>query len=183
MIYLEQGATLFEATILISVLATMTAVLAPVGGAMIDRARVITAKQQVSALASAMDLLLADQYGRLPLADARLLVSDGDVPRASDDAWSAPVDGRQVLLLTDVLYENTFSLPEPSSAAAFGWRGPYMQEEIGPDPWGNRFSVSVADGGPTVILSAGPDATTETPFARLAAGPLDGDDIRFVIGS
>ncbi len=70
----------------------------------------------------------------------------------------------------------------------FAWRGPYMNDEISPDPWGNRYMVNSfalynpIDAGPhdrfasgVVCLSAGPDSGIDTDFNQ-PSGWRTGDD-------
>jgi hypothetical protein len=66
-----------------------------------------------------------------------------------------------------------FGTPFDKEWWAMGWSGPYFNK-IEPDPWGNTYLSNVAmlhsdtDGdyflGPTIVLSAGPNETIETPF-------------------
>lgn len=92
----------------------------------------------------------------------------------------------------------------------FAWRGPYMTAPITADPWGNRYMSNVAflDPNPedptavlgtpvaianqlewvvqpTVVLSAGPDKTVDTPFYMPNGLPggyaIGNDDIGFVL--
>jgi type II secretory pathway pseudopilin PulG len=76
----------------------------------------------------------------------------------------------------------------------FGWRGAYMTAPINPDPWGNRYMINAEflDASPdlpgnynnmafdVVVLSAGINEITETPFAMDGAAP-GGDDQIYVI--
>jgi type II secretory pathway pseudopilin PulG len=73
-----------------------------------------------------------------------------------------------------------------------GWNGPYLNTEIGSDPWGNQYMVNVAylDSAPGVadamgysknavfVLSAGPNQIIETPFTQpIVNADIFGDDI------
>lgn len=59
----------------------------------------------------------------------------------------------------------------------YRWKGPYLSERAGPDPWGNHYSVNIAFiTTPDIIgfgknlacwvLSAGPNGIWETSFAQ-----------------
>jgi type II secretory pathway pseudopilin PulG len=146
-----------------------------------------------------------------------LLVGAGDTPdtgRSGTAEWSRPVgstfaiatDGGTVepsfhvdtlanhLLFNTPLGEGERRWPtaldsERGAAARFQWRGPYL-DEVGSDPWGNRYMVNVfalqspPDGGPfdhygsgVVCLSAGPDQAVSTPFNQPVGWRSDGDDM------
>ena len=70
----------------------------------------------------------------------------------------------------------------------FAWRGPYISDEILPDPWGNRYMANVfglynpPGAGPrdryataVVCYSAGPDGAVDTDFNQ-PLGWRTGDD-------
>jgi general secretion pathway protein G len=62
---------------------------------------------------------------------------------------------------------------QPPDAPVNKWRGPYLESDIPPDPWGNEYlyeEVQDQYGEPSFqITSLGPDGTNGTP-----------DDIRLV---
>ena len=49
--------------------------------------------------------------------------------------------------------------PPADPAAAKSWRGPYLDDKLPPDPWGNpyRYAVPGADGQPYALYSTGAD--------------------------
>jgi len=85
----------------------------------------------------------------------------------------------------------------------FGWRGAYMQEPVGPDPWGWSYQsntmflqpASDASSGTTngllnggwindvIVISAGPDGNVGTKFGDNTTGAttVTGDDIVYVV--
>jgi type II secretory pathway pseudopilin PulG len=79
---------------------------------------------------------------------------------------------------------------------AMGWSGPYFNK-IEPDPWGNMYLSNAAmlhsDSagnyflGPTIVISAGPNETIETPFdmypVHISKGPVGGDDMVCVLSA
>lgn len=119
-----------------------------------------------------------------------LLVGDGDVPQLApggDARWIAPA-GDRVGLLRDqlILKPAMYSLPS-RQVLSKGWRGPYIENAIGADPWGHRYAINVrflreGDGRDTVVLSAGPNGVIETPFEEQALLP-GGDDIVALVSS
>ena len=100
--------------------------------------------------------------------------------RAAAAGWDASLGSRSVGLLNDQLQENTPGYTPHVWANAFGWRGPYVQDPVGPDPWGQRYAVNVGalfrPGLDMVVVCAGPDGRVEMPFARDGALP-SGDDL------
>ncbi len=77
---------------------------------------------------------------------------------------------------------------EQGFSSLFAWRGPYMNDQISPDPWGNRYAVNVfalyspPRVGPldrfssaVVCFSAGPDGNVDTDFNQ-PFGWTTGDD-------
>ncbi|HEY4636541.1 MAG TPA: hypothetical protein VIG92_08275 [Rhodospirillales bacterium] len=84
--------------------------------------------------------------------------------------------------------------------AEYAWRGAYLQEPVGPDPWGYRYGVNVefwakATGvgvgvsgsvNDVFVLSTGRDGVADTPFETLATAGRDGatalgDDVIYVV--
>lgn len=72
----------------------------------------------------------------------------------------------------------------------FAWRGPYISDEIFPDPWGNRYMANVfalynpPGAGPfdrynsgVVCYSAGPDAAVDTNFNQPDGWETGDDDV------
>ncbi len=69
----------------------------------------------------------------------------------------------------------------------FAWRGPYINDNVDPDPWGNRYMANVfgmyvpadidSDGFSTAVVcySAGPDEEVDTDFNQ-PGGWFTGDD-------
>lgn len=69
----------------------------------------------------------------------------------------------------------------------FAWRGPYINDRVDPDPWGNRYMANVfalftppgvtsdGYGSAVVCYSAGPDEEIDTAFNQ-SGGWFTGDD-------
>ncbi len=62
------------------------------------------------------------------------------------------------------------------------WNGPYIDEEIGPDPWGRAYIVNVNgyfnSAERVIVLCAGPNGQVNTPVSATTAV---GDDIMVVL--
>jgi type II secretory pathway pseudopilin PulG len=116
-------------------------------------------------------------------AAASRLASNGDVVR-----WAAG----QMDYLDDHLIKNRagFLLRGPNNS--HGWNGPYLNSDIGTDPWGNQYMVNAAylDSSPGVadamgysksavyVLCAGPNQVLETPFTQpIVNADIFADDI------
>lgn len=119
-----------------------------------------------------------------------------------DDDGTTTASMRDQFVLNTPLYptprEN--SLNHPGSFNVPGWRGTYVNNPLGPDPWGKKYLVntvftSVAidasagtnegqkSGGwsyDIFIISAGPNGIYETPFGQMNA-TASGDDIIYVV--
>ena len=74
-----------------------------------------------------------------------------------------------------------------TSDARFAWRGPYLDEPVEADPWGQRYMANVfglyaADddgefGSEVVCYSAGPDGEIDTGFNQPVAWATGDDDL------
>jgi hypothetical protein len=119
-----------------------------------------------------------------------LLVGAGAAPSVGvggDSAWVAPLDAAGIgaldaQLVTNAVGYSAFS-PRQTDGTR-GWRGPYIEAGIGPDPWGHRYAINVralsSGVSRTVVVSAGPNGRIETAFQGVAifAG---GDDLVAVV--
>jgi len=78
----------------------------------------------------------------------------------------------------------------------FAWRGPYINDSIEPDPWGNRYMANVfglyspggamdGDGFGTAVVcySAGPDEEVDTAFNQPHGWVTGDDDITAVVSA
>lgn len=201
----EAGITLIEITIVLTVLAVISAVAAPTASRTLDRARVTRALGDQAGIRTAI-LAFANELpgyqgfnidGTSPSATpVNMLVSDGDTPReasATGDArWDDPVDNATGLV--DFL-ERHLVTNNPRGNAAFAypisggnqWRGAYLTSPIDPDPWGNRYAVNTKylqtpanTKMDTFVLSAGPDEQIDTAFEKDGITPGDDDLITVV---
>lgn len=106
-----------------------------------------------------------------------LLVSEGNTPSKTSGTgvaasttgylienaveWDDPI-GDEVEHASDHLVDNDNGYTAPSfpalggPKAGLGWRGAYISNSTGPDPWGNRYGCN------TVFLNPGSDVTSST---------------------
>lgn len=193
-----RGFSLVEVVTVLSVTAILAAALAPVAKTVTDRARLVRANADETAIRDAILQLLSDTGGTQIKTQGNtgtvvnILVSDGDIPRevsATGDAqWQAVVDNATGLvdfLERHLVTNNPGGNPAnkwnvPATIGAKGWKGAYLTAPVDPDPWGNRYAVNVKFLGvateDVVVLSAGPNEIIDTLFAvnGLVTG---GDDI------
>jgi len=177
----ERGMSMVEATIILMVLAILTAVLAPSIGDYVNDARQTKAKEDVEALGTSILRMLRDTGKPFPqraitssyIAANRvdLLVSEGNAPSSTamgtpaeatnykvsnlldwDDAIANGVELATDHLVTNVAGYAVVSFPASGGPKpGLGWRGGYLSTNTGPDPWGNRYGCT------TVWLSPGSD--------------------------
>lgn len=71
---------------------------------------------------------------------------------------------------------------ETGSLGGESWKGPYLDANIGPDPWGNAYIVNVngffSSIERVIVLSAGPNGQINTAPSATTAG---GDDLMILI--
>ena len=231
----EAGLSLVEASIVLSVLAILTAALAPSIGGYVSDAQHGAARRDVEVIGSAIARMLSDVGESWIVRDGNgaaatnppshaagnrvdLLVTSGATPtvgvaRSTAGAdWDDAVDDAAVQRLEYYLVANTpgnaatnayrttasmsvLSEFDPDGGALYnaehGWRGAYVPDPIGPDPWGTRYSVNVEflaralGAGPSgnvndvFVVSAGPDRVIDTRFDT--DGAVAGTDILYVL--
>jgi competence protein ComGC len=198
----EAGFTLIEVSLMLIAALIMVFALTPSVAATIHNARVTAAETMMADIEAGILLFQDDLQIKYFTYDGGLntghliyvLVSDGDIPREVSDAatmseWQQPVsnsattryDFMERHLITNVLTGGMYNELGNPEAPARGWRGPYLNPPIGPDPWGNRYAINSQYLVPptfndVVILSAGQNEIIETAFTGnpLLAG---GDDL------
>jgi type II secretory pathway pseudopilin PulG len=188
----QVGLSLVETVIVLSVMTTVTGVLATVGLSLVAQARELQVERDCASLRDAVITLLVDanqtsirlQQGHGPRLD--LLVSAGSPPdrdTADGSRWLRTADSLGTVdLIEHYLVENTpagnpaSAWPTPTSVESGGWRGAYLRAVPATDPWGHRYAVNVRYLGTrsdVLVLSAGPNGIVETPYegrGLLAAG-------------
>lgn len=183
------GFSLSEVTIILTTLTVMSGLAAPAIGDYVAQAQVVRARHDVRTLAVCLIQLFGDTASERRIeggwATQDLLVGAGAIPGAGEREsipWTAPVGGT-VGLLDDQLIRNTAGY---TPYRASGWRGSYLQDPVGPDPWGNRYAINVralrSRHADTVVLSAGPDGLVHSLF-EVDGLPTRGDDIGALVAS
>jgi type II secretory pathway pseudopilin PulG len=197
----QRGITLVEATIVLTVLAILSAAAAPVVSRTLDRAKMARALDDTKAIKTAINNFITEFTSFTPFTTTgvsggttvQMLVSDGDTPRTVGAGGAAqwgdavnPAAAQPVDFLERHLVTNT-----PGGAGAYTtaganpWRGAYINAPIDPDPWGNRYAVNAlylrtTTTNDVFVLSTGPDEEINTAFAVNGATP-GGDDIIAVV--
>ncbi len=195
--------TLVEMTIILSVIAVLTAVLVPTVMSHITQSRILRARMDVRTLGDAITRFYQDT-GFVPRTTdsiaggpgrnvVDILVSDGTTPELSVDA----VEVNQWLVGDPDYFGNHLVNNVPGYALKaggdeLGWAGPYVTQYPAPDPWGNRYMCNVlyldpqpgvvADDGSAkravLVVSAGPNGIMETAFEQPVTDvETRGDDV------
>jgi len=195
--------TLVEMTIILSVIAILSAVLVPTVMSHISQSRILRAKQDVKTLGNAIARLYQDTAFVPKTNDSRnggpgvhavdLLVSPGNAPALPAKStgvaqWATGTTD----MLGNHLYNNVPGYRLKSSNEMPGWNGPYIASTPAPDPWGNRYMINVVHLDPTpnvldssgnlksavFVLSAGENGIAETFFDQPVTDvSVGGDDI------
>jgi hypothetical protein len=186
----EHGFSISEITTTLVVLSVLTTMATPAINDYVEQAKLIRAQSDVATLSVSLVRLFNDVgferdrpggWGRYDL-----LVGAGNPPTADREAsmaWTASAAGPEVGLLDDQLVRNTAGYPRRDR---FGWRGPYLQSVVRPDPWGMRYGVNAGArqdaGSDVIVLSAGPDGIVSVPF-EMDGLPAGHDDMLAVVSS
>jgi type II secretory pathway pseudopilin PulG len=165
----ERGMSLVEATIILMVLAVLTAVIAPSMGDYLEDARQMKAKEDVEALGMGIKRLLRDTGFKglrftngttaLTLGNrVDVLLSDGTAPTISGAAFASADNLTDAATLNwnavtqsdsfeSHLVRNSLGTPYATPTAGNrgrGWRGSYVNAPIGADPWGFKYYANTA---------------------------------------
>ena len=181
-----RGFTLIEIIVILAVLAILVATLSPVVLKYIADAQLTRAKNDVTAISTALTSLIQDT-GQYPgsLADANFLCGPGALATAGATGWAANLVGAAAtsctltgntapagssvaghLIVNDPNESGTTTSADYRATGNSRWKGPYVQS-LNEDPWGNAYQVngSTLVGGNTAatwVISAGPNGTFET---------------------
>lgn len=153
-----------------------------------------------------------------------LLVGKGDIPGKDDSLshrWTLPAydqfavktdgGGLEIEFVVDKLANHLIENTPLDDAdnhwrtavdmnrgfnSSFAWRGPYVNDDIVPDPWGNRYAANVfamynpRDAGAhdrfasaVVCHSAGPDSTVDTMFNQPYGWTTGDDDLTTILNA
>lgn len=181
-----------EVTTVLTALTILSGALAPAVNDYVEEAKLVRANHDVRTLAVVLVRLFNDTNSEGNVdggwATYDVLVGAGTVPATDGPgtkAWGEPV-GATVGLLDEQLVTNTPGYAPFRQRAPFGWRGAYLDQRVGSDPWGYRYAVNVramrSRHSDTVVLSAGPDGLVESPF-EIDGLPTRGDDIVSLVSS
>ena len=183
-----EGLTLLEVTFMVTLLAVLSAAMAPTLAATVRHARTTRALLDAQKIRDAINNFKANGFTiftnngtQLALNQIEFLYSDGDIPEAgSSTLWRNTTANGVNDFLEEHLVTNSFNgLFAYSTLLAPIWRGAYLDGPVDPDPWGNRYAVNVIYLGPNVndvvVVSAGPDEAVDTPDTGNPLTPVDDD--------
>ena len=195
----QHGMSLVEATIILMVLAILTAVVAPSIGDYVNDAKHTKAKEDVEAIGTTIMRLTRDVGPCLKLVAATactkanrvdILVSNGPTITTAFESGNATTAFTNADITSGALnwhhtanrdtMQNQFVLNAPlygtpatttptgytlsGPQGGLGWRGSYIDDVIGPDPWGNQYVAN------TAFLSVASDATAGTAEGNASGG-------------
>lgn len=198
----SRGFTLVEVTVLLAVIGLLVGLVSTTTGDMLQRSRMLSARDQVEAIGRAVAAFYADN-GFFPRTEDTVdgrpgdtllgaLASEASIPDTSEAA--SPWTQSRLDLMTAHLLRNERGYQGRITSGGLGWAGPYLSSVPGEDPWGYAYLVNVfhldprnivqePDGTPlgaVWVLSAGPNGVIETPFYQPRdSAQLYGDDIAF----
>ena len=182
----SRGFTLIEIIVILAVLAILVATLTPVVLKYVEDAKLTRAKNDVTAISTAITALIQDS-GQYPgaLADANFLCGPGTLATAGATGWAANLIGAAAtsctltgntapagsslaghLIVNDPNESGTTTATDYKTAGSNRWKGPYVQT-LNEDPWGNAYEINgsalTSSGTAAVwVISAGPNGTFET---------------------
>lgn len=188
-----RGFSVTEVTTILTALTILSGAAAPAVNDYVDQAKLVRARHDVRTLAVSLVRLFNDVGAERGLdkgwSSYTLLVGAGVAPASGargSEAWTASTLASGVGLLDDQLTTNEPGYTRGRQGVPFGWRGAYLQDPVGADPWGHRYAVNIGamqtSYDDTVVLSAGPDGTVDSPFEADGL-PTAGDDIVSVVAA
>jgi len=188
----RDGFSVTEVTMILTVMSILSGAAAPAVNDYVEQAKLVRASHDVRTLSVSLARLFNDTAAEKGIEKGwgtyDLLVGAGAVPRVDGrgtEPWAAPV-GAAVGLLDDQLITNGAGYAIHRRSAASGWRGAYLEQAIGSDPWGQRYAVNMkatkTGGADVVVVSAGPDGVLESLF-EVDGLPTRGDDVVSLVSS
>lgn len=194
----NRGFSLIEVVVGVAIIALLAAVLVPYVGRYLEDARITRAKSDTSSIAATVanfskDMALYPVFPdgtKLDKAQETLVAlytKEGEDPTVGSTGWAADAEAATNYdTLENQLINNT---PSGASAKAYStsgktyvWKGPYTAE-FKPDPWGNKYLVSVeglqsGSAKRAFVISAGPNRQLETNISQTTGDiTTGGDDI------
>ena len=169
----------------LSVVAATLTLVVPAATAVLDNARKARVQMELNAIATSVVEYTRDT-GKLPGAD--LLRHGLDVVLATDEAMPdvGASAAMQAWLVAPRINASEY-LSTPHRSPSNRWRGPYLPEKIGKDPWGHAYLINIGQATVHVgggrrkraiyALSAGPNGKVDTPLSQpVTRGMIRGDD-------
>lgn len=195
----NRGFSLIEVVVAVAIVALLAAVMVPFIGRYLEDARIARAKSDTSSIAATVanfnrDMALYPVFTdgtKLDKAQETLVVlytKEGEDPTVTSGVgWAADAEAATNYdTLENQLINNTPSGASaklyPISGKTYVWKGPYTAE-FKPDPWGNKYLVSVeglqsGSAKRAFVISAGPDRKLDTNIAQTTGDiTTGGDDI------
>jgi general secretion pathway protein G len=128
----DAGFTLIEMLVVLVIIGLLASLVGPKLFGKVDSSRVQTAQTQVKMLKGALESMRLD-IGRYPTTE-------------------------QGLALLNALPKDDKVLPQDDKIRGL-WRGPYLEDEVPPDPWGTPYQYAVpgSNGQPFALYSFGAD--------------------------
>jgi type II secretory pathway pseudopilin PulG len=198
----SRGFTIIEMAVLLTVLSLLGALIVGAAGDVLDRSRMIQARDEVAEIGRSIAEFYVDTGffpssrdvvgGRPGSERLGVLISSAPLPDATNAAryWvTSRADDMAAHLTTN---ERAYTPHTPG--ASHSWKGPYLSRVATADPWGSAYLINVfyLDGdvavrdvsgeplGAVFVLSAGPNGVVETPyFQAREEALLYGDDVGY----
>lgn len=180
-----------EVTTILTAFSFLSGAAAPAVNDYVEAAKLIRANHDVRTLSVTLVRLMNDTAAQADIDKGwrhyDLLVGSGQVPGATTaEAAAWTVSGPRVGALDDHFIRNGAGYTAADAVGVPGWRGAYLEQSVGPDPWGRRYSVNVkamkTSGADVIVLSAGPDGIVDSAF-EVDGLPTAGDDIVSIVSS
>ena len=187
----QKGFTLLETIVVLAVVGSLAAMLAPVVFRYIDDSKKVQAQSDTITIAAAIQQMYKDT-GRWPFYkvgtskltftaadDAAVLTSNtacSGVPAAMSCDTTAPVTGTgwgvfSTVLAASLSSQLILNTPAYSTSGGRPWKGPYLDAIPLLDPWARSYLVNIGNANPdtegstqkwVVVISAGPDGNIDT---------------------
>jgi len=177
--------TLIEVAAILSVLATLAAVVSPTVGGVFQRARQARAQMEVNAIAMALveyarDVKTLPGAERPDFGSPLVLVTEGDMPHAAQ--YHQSLWGHCPRAATE-----SYLVTRPAGVAS-KWKGPYLPMGLKTDPWGRAYLINVGlisknagaseERRAVFVISAGANGVIDTPLDQFVTNAqVLGDDV------
>ena len=188
-----RGFSAAEVMTILTAMTVLSGVAAPAMNEYLEDAKLLRAQHDVRTLSASLIRFFNDVGPERGIdggwARVDLLVGAGEAPLAATAAaqsWTLGTTHEGVALLDDHLVVNEVGYSVVDGPSRMGWRGAYLQDPVRSDPWGHRYAVNVgvmrSHYFDTVVLSAGPNGSVDSPFERDGL-PTTRDDVAAVVAS